>query len=634
MVAIGSVILTLAMAWPVVQQPNDLLFGTEIVGRHADAYTVIRGFAERQPLGGSTQPVVDWLGVGLASLIGAVAAYNLLILISFPLAALAVFWLARYLKLGKWPAAWAAFLFAFSPLHIAHVAYHPHVAQVQWIPLVILAVIAAVDRWSLLRATMMLAVVALACLSNFYTGLILLVVLPVVVWVLKRYPVGSGEGWRKTVWTLWLIALVGSLYVGFFHGTVFRDPAALAFPTADGQKYAAQPWSYLVPPVDHAVLGKIGQTFWQRTTEPETLDDALLEQQVYLGWVALTLAVLGAWIWRKQPGASAMRAAPVLIAMGVIAFLFSLAPVWSVWVLQLPGPSWLLRAMAPMFRAYARFGFVVQLAIFLLAGLTWTRWRLQGGRWAKVPAIVLVCISVLEYLPLPPLRSHPLRPHAGYRLLAEAEPGWSVLDCILRPQLRSSVAPVVDGTMYVADGDTLDCGEPGLASKLASMGVGYVVENLERRLEDRPEFRLLNEADGVGIYGVEAEPVPIHIRRWAGFSWREGAGESSIRWAGGQASWWLSNPRWIPGPVEIEVELVAFPDPRELTVKLNGEVIETFLISNQRSWFVLRFTPHRARNHLNFIASGDAIVADQILGNSDRRRLAFGVGGVRYRSAD
>lgn len=621
---VAATLLTVLMAWPVLLQPNESLFGNEIVGRHADAYSVIQSFDDRDALGGTTQPGVDWTGYWLAKLSGSVMAYNLLVLITFPLTALAVFALATYLGLSRWPASWVALLYAFSPLHIAHSAYHPHVAQTQWVPLVLLAVVAACDRWTPWRALAIALAVGLAVLSNFYAALLLAACLPFVLWILRRNPVGAGAGWQATAWTLIGVAGAAAVYVGYFHGSVILDPWRLAFPAGDAPRYAARWFSYLLPNVDHPLMGEASRSLWERL-QP---GDALIEQQLYLGWSIMVLAAMGLLAWRRTPAVRAWRAVPLLVTLAVVAVVLSISPVVSLGALNLPTPSWLLRAVAPMFRAYARFAFVAQLALLLLAGLALTRrplWLRRG--WLVGLAVLL---SILEFLPLPPWRTHPLYPNAGYWALLEGESEWSVLDCTLTPQIQGSVATLVDGAVHAPDGDTLDCGEPDLAPKLAAQLVTHVIDHEDGRTAGIGGLRLVDRREDVVVYAVDAPPAAVYVRRWTGFSWREGSGADSLRWGGTQPAMWLNNPARIARVVPLTVELVAFPEPRSVDVVLNSELLTTLQVPVTRTWFDLQLPLEASRNRLQFQVHGRPVAPDQILGNGDRRLLALGVGGLRY----
>src|SRR5687767_3011498 len=133
-VAAFALIVTMAIAAPVLHAPTERIFGTEIVGRHYDPFIAMQQFGQPFIRSVYLQPLSDVPGAWLARAAGPVAAYNWLVLLSFPLSAIAAYLLARYLSLGRASATIAAMTFAFSPFHLAHAAYHPQVAQVQWLP--------------------------------------------------------------------------------------------------------------------------------------------------------------------------------------------------------------------------------------------------------------------------------------------------------------------------------------------------------------------------------------------------------------------------------------------------------------------------------------------------------------------
>ena len=90
-IAVGALttLVTSVIAAPVLLAPSERIFGAEIVGRHHDPFTVMEQFASRTTLGPYSQPVTDLTGAAMARVTGAVAAYNWLVLLSFPLAAAA-----------------------------------------------------------------------------------------------------------------------------------------------------------------------------------------------------------------------------------------------------------------------------------------------------------------------------------------------------------------------------------------------------------------------------------------------------------------------------------------------------------------------------------------------------------------
>jgi len=162
-VTLVAVLLTAIVAAPVLVAPSARLFGLEEVGRHHDPFTVIRQFEHPGAWGMFTQPLTDVTGAVLARVTGAIAAYNWMILVTFPMAAVTAFALGRHLDLSPMSAALMALAFAFSPFHVAQAAYHPHIAQVQWIPLYFLALWRGLDRASF--ASMTALVIATAAVT-------------------------------------------------------------------------------------------------------------------------------------------------------------------------------------------------------------------------------------------------------------------------------------------------------------------------------------------------------------------------------------------------------------------------------------------------------------------------------------
>src|SRR5688500_16137645 len=160
------------IAAPVLRAPSERLFGMEIVGRHHDPFTMMKQFGRPPSLGVYSQPVTDAAGTLLARISGVVAAYNWLVLLSFPLAAAAAYLLARHLTLSPAGATLAALAFAFSPFHVAHAGYHPHIAQIQWVPLYLLALWRCLDAASPAAVGFLAAATIAVTLSNFYGGLI------------------------------------------------------------------------------------------------------------------------------------------------------------------------------------------------------------------------------------------------------------------------------------------------------------------------------------------------------------------------------------------------------------------------------------------------------------------------------
>src|SRR5688500_20235478 len=118
------------MAAPVLQAPSERIFGSgEILGMedpNRDPLVVIEQMSSGHVARPYLQPLTDLPGRWLARVMSAVAAYNVLVLSSFPFAALAAYLLARHVLGSHLGAMVAALAFAFLPFHLTQAAGHPH----------------------------------------------------------------------------------------------------------------------------------------------------------------------------------------------------------------------------------------------------------------------------------------------------------------------------------------------------------------------------------------------------------------------------------------------------------------------------------------------------------------------------
>src|ERR1700737_2838841 len=176
-----ALILTLAIAAPVLRAPSERIFGMETVGRHHDPFTVMEQFGRPIALGIYLQPLTDVPGALLARASGPVAAYNWLVLLTFPLSAAAAYLLARHLTLSPASAAIAAIAFAFSPFHLSPAAYHVHISQTEWVPLYFLALWHSLDDSTPAALGLLAVSIVGVTLSNFYGGLIAASITPVAI---------------------------------------------------------------------------------------------------------------------------------------------------------------------------------------------------------------------------------------------------------------------------------------------------------------------------------------------------------------------------------------------------------------------------------------------------------------------
>lgn len=636
-----ATLVTAALAAPVLRAPSERVFGKEIVGRHHDPFTVMAQFGRPSAIGVYSQPATDGPGALLARVAGPVAAYNWLVLITFPLSAFAAYLLARHLALSPVAAAIAAFAFAFSPFHLAHAAYHPHVAQTQWLPLYLLALWRCVDRPSPPAVALLAAATATVVLSNFYGGLIAAVMTPVALvayWALTRdahpRPV---RRLAITAGSLALIAAAGLAYVTFAAGPVLASPADFAFPRDDLFRYSAKWWGYLVPPVAHPLVGAMAHRLW----DAAGVREGLLEHQVSLGWGIVALGIVAVLRWPARGGMrddnrhqAALVYVPALAIVAAVALLCSLSPERTVGGLTFVRPSALLYDVVPMFRSYARFGVLVQLMAALLAGIGVDALRRAGWRGAHAASLALVALAAAEYAVSPRDLWRHVLPTAAHSWVLDLPGDVRVLDCTPADREGAAVDWLTRGRITLLGGQTSDCTEPGLPGKLAALGFthllvrsGTVAAHWFERHADREGLRVAATFDDGLVFAVTARVPSVYTAAVSGFSPREHDREWTWRWMGREGVWTVVNTTTRPVVSSLSVELSAFHHARVLEVLLDGALVQRIVVDPpRRTHQVGPFTVSPGSHEMRFRPAEPPTIAHDVIGNGDRRPLSFAIG--------
>jgi len=299
------------------------------------------------------------------------------------------------------------------------------------------------------------------------------------------------------------------------HGrpAVLADSAAVAFRRADLFRYSAKWWAYLVPPVQNPVLGDAARRLWLDAG----VGGGMLEQQVSLGWGIVALGLVAAFRWLardRQP--AALVNVPILAAIAAAALLCSLSPERRIGPFTILRPSGLLYGLLPMFRAYARFGVIVQLMAALLAGIG-ADWLLRAGtRRGRIACAALLLLAVGEYAVWPPSLWRDVLPTAAHRWVARQPAGLRVLDCA-RPTPAERSVPWLTGRQLVpAGGEFEDCTQPQLPGKLAAAGFTHLLVRRETSTgrwfasHPAPEgLRLLEHFGDSEVFAVAAPPPSL-----------------------------------------------------------------------------------------------------------------------------
>jgi hypothetical protein len=436
--ALAYFALSVALTWPVAARLDSVPFADfgDARGWAWTLWTQARGPAHPErllaaPFGTHradviSQPVTDTLGRWLSRAAGEIAAMNILAMLGFPLTALAAFWfLHRLLEDG--PAAFVGGLaFGFCPAAVMHaVGGHVSLAWNAFAVLFLFAMIHNAQRRTWRSALLVAAAFAGVLFTAIYMGYfaLYLALYFVVVDVVTRREHELGRVLRNYgACAAFAALLVIPVELAAIREQLLesKEAVAKAGHSRDFGElyiYAAQSWNYLVPSVDHPVLGRHVEAF----ARTHIGGSNLFEQTLYLGVVPLGLLVAGLALAASGRLARRHRELFLFFAGGaLVMYLVSLsARVAGI----VPGVSYFAYDIVPMFRVYARAGLFVALLVacagaVVLAHLSHT---LRPRRHAALVAFLAAALA-FDFWSVPPFRAQPVDPPPVYRWLA-AVPG-------------------------------------------------------------------------------------------------------------------------------------------------------------------------------------------------------------------
>jgi hypothetical protein len=462
------------------------------------------------------------------------------LLSGYVLSGASMYLLVRYLGGGRLVAAWAGLVFIVFPWHLERTP-HASLVHLEFLPLLLLAMVAAARRPSWSRFALVGAV-ALACwLTSGYFGAMAIIgavafALGAVVTRARRRTWLLLTGAAASTLTASLFVAVLSVISGVGRGSGLHRVAG------DLSVYGLRPLELVVPAARNFVFGDWTRPFLdsrQHFSNPT-------ETTNYLG--TLTIALALTWLvlaWRRRATlAPRLRlATPGLVAVVVASLLLALPSPISVLGLDIWMPSRLLWEIVPPFRVPSRWVVLAMAALVPLAALALQEaaTRLSGGgrrMTTKLAPVILVGAAMVgSFLELsvnpsasrfstedvpPQYEALSRTPHgilADYPLYQDIDRlFWQIVH--KRPVLASEAfgAPPDDARRALINPST-----PGAAEQLALLGVTAIVTHRDAlgyalgvpdvpNASWGPGYALVGRMpDGSSVWRVVAGPAPALV---------------------------------------------------------------------------------------------------------------------------
>lgn len=457
-----------------------------------------------------------------------VLSYNAAWWLSYLACALSAHWMVFRYTRDHVAALFGGCAYAFSFFRMLHGHAHLPLLWSFWIPLSVIATESWLESPSWGRVLRIGCCLILQTLGSWYLGVMNVIAVAVIAgtWALCR-----GRTFLTTV-RLSHVLICGAVVGLCVWAAALPHLGLLHTNPGESARLSATWRSYLLPPQDTWLSRPFGLLGFRN------LYWSFGEQAMFLGYTNLLLAFLGYWAtWRKSKHRLTLGAFGVLCAVGLLlSFGPSAKELSSDWTAygifaRIPGASF--------FRAPARFGLLVTLALAVAVSFGVSAIRGTGGRWLQRTLPVLLILSLSEtYLlrfPLGPPRPEPI-PDV-YRQLASTGANEAVVSL---PSFRgtdqwwreadyqyystANWKPLVNGYSrsepddhFWIVGHMMAFAGPNSAKTMRNLGVRWVVLHADRypdrglavieEAKNSTDFRLIRQDGELYVYEVLHPPA-------------------------------------------------------------------------------------------------------------------------------
>ncbi|HEX9991134.1 MAG TPA: hypothetical protein VGE45_21950 [Chloroflexia bacterium] len=372
-------------------------------------------------------------GAVIGAISNDVVAYNVLALLTFVVSGIGGYLLVKELSASKAAGLLGAVAFAFCPYRMTQLAGHLQLLGTGWIALTFYFAERTLRTRKIKHGAFMGLSLALTALGAWYyaymVGLAVAVYFVVRWWMLRRE-----APLREMVKPVLAAAVTLMLVAGpvAVPSLSLWGQGRLTHSAKAADEHSAAPLDYIIPNTLHPV--------WGEASIRAHAEENVLETSLYLGLVAVVIAIAGWVIGRRRARSEERGARAVWLGVLVGAIMLSLG-------LTLHGlegqvlvgageakspitlPGRLLYDWLPLYssmRAYARFGVLAALAVVVLMGMGWAALLRQPG-WARRGqwlTLVATCLLLVDFWGAPyAWGTTRVEPTEASKFLATAPPG-------------------------------------------------------------------------------------------------------------------------------------------------------------------------------------------------------------------
>lgn len=413
-------------------------------------------------------------------------AFNIIILSSFILSGITMYYLALYFTKNKPASFISAVIYAFSPYHSLQCFSHMSLAVIQWMPLYILSLFKFREKISYSRSILCAGTFLLAALSNYYYAYIMFIF--TIVFLLFNFNMNFIK--KFSLMGLIIIAVLMPINYKAItavwksrSGSAEIETTRHARPLNDLFRYSARITDYIRPSEYHPIFGKVDFLFIKPY---KSASRHWAERTVFLGYIPIILSFYFLLLKKKKD-----TDINIIVVSTIIAFLISLPPKLGF----IPMPGLFLYKIFPMFRSYARFGVMVILGFSIFSGLGFMK-ILERRRRKILYTSIFAGLILFEFIVIPPFRNVDFgKTSAVYTWVKKLPKDTAIVEYPLFSEIESDhykylfyqrihQHPLFNGMRVGSSVDairteTMDISDIKSANKLNSLGIQYVILHKE-----------------------------------------------------------------------------------------------------------------------------------------------------------
>ena len=302
-----------------------------------------------------------------------IAVFNFVMLISFILAGLSIFWLTFYITKDFFSSLLSSIIFSFSPYHFSHSWVQITLAHIECIPFFFLGLFLFIKNMNY-KSSLLFALATLLVIATdyYYTYIIFLTGILSCFYILIKRKEISFRIKKEPVLLSLLLILIGGFFLtlsvwknflGIERGEFFQQTAKRPFKHL--LELSAHPLNYILFNLWHPIFGKVTHLFFD--TKLYGGND-IEHGSLYLGISVLFLCFIG--LRRGKFPQKLKFYKNFFIFLAISGIILSFPPYWDFKVFKIYFPSFFLYKLFSMFRAYTRFGVIVIMSVAVLGGMS------------------------------------------------------------------------------------------------------------------------------------------------------------------------------------------------------------------------------------------------------------------------